>query len=60
MDNIPSPPSFLGGVEYYGRETRGHLGVETDLDTSLDLLLYRDILEYTGIYWNIQGCTGIY
>ena len=33
---------FLGGVENDGRESTGHLGVEADLDTGLDLVLALD------------------
>lgn len=34
-----SPPLYLGSVEHHGRETRGHLRVEPDLDPRLDLVL---------------------
>ena len=38
----PQPPELLGGVEDNRGEARGHLGVEADLDTSLDLVLALD------------------
>ena len=31
-------PEFLWGVKHYGRESRRHLGVESDLNTGLDLV----------------------
>jgi hypothetical protein len=33
---------LLGGVEHDGREARRHLGVETNLDARLDLVLALD------------------
>jgi len=31
-------PEFLGSVKHHGRESRRHLGVESDLNTGLDLV----------------------
>lgn len=36
------PLLHLGGVEHHGGETRGHLRVEPDLDSRLDLVLALD------------------
>lgn len=42
---------LFGSIEDYWRETTGHFGVETDLDTCLDLVLalHQQVQELLGI-----------
>mmetsp|Transcript_3094 Transcript_3094/g.10260 ORF Transcript_3094/g.10260 Transcript_3094/m.10260 type:complete len:228 (-) Transcript_3094:3866-4549(-) len=48
----PEAANLLRGVEHHGRETRRHLGVQTNLDARLDLILalHEKIQELLGVH----------
>ena len=53
----PQTPQLLGSVEHHWGEPRGHLGVETYLDTGLDLWRERE-RECIQFFINYSVCNG--